>query len=568
MLSCVQEVNQVVKKYISETVKQQIIQADSGSVVLLHAPVGSGKTTFCIEELWTHCRTWRKRMLLLVNRSALRGQLRQKILKSINIDDVPGIAERGIMEFDGLTVTSYQYIEAVFGNSPGWTSLKVGSFMAKKFDFVVCDEIHYLLVDSMFSVTTNNLRKIPAAFPMAVRVYMSATLKPVRSLLLDIENICDLYQMCDNDWQQKYCPFQFLDMRLEKKIAANIWQRERNVLELEAAAVDYSYLRPVFYEETCDIADLIINQYADGDTGKWLVFIDSKAEGQEKKEKLINAGIGAAFISADKMMDEDEQERDSILKRGMFDVQVLLATSVVDNGVSIIDKNLTHIVISGYEQIQAIQQAGRIRWKGKRPPIDLYICRHTAEFFNRKRFTLKEKLYTYQVIARGDESQIVDFLIKKGNTSMSGIAYKGVGGKWYVNDFAGKALEYFVNELSENIALLKENQNRYVDKVLNWFGLSYNPENDLLQQKQAVSREQLAEFLVSHKYIPMFGNQWDDFRIEMRELYESATGIRLCSGRMDRMVGVNKVREILFEFGYMLEGKQKKYIVKEERTCS
>lgn len=558
----------MVRKYIDAEVKAQIMNAEPGTIVMLHAPVGSGKTTFCIEELWTHCRAWRKRMLLLVNRSALRGQLRQKILKQIGMDDSHGIAERGIMEFDGLTVTSCQYLETAFGNSIGWTSLKVGSFMAKKFDFVVCDEIHYLLVDSMFSATTKYLRRIPAAFPMAVRVYMSATLKPVRNLLLEMENICDLFQTCDGDWMQKYQPFQFLDISLEKKIAANIWQRERKVLELEAAEADYSYLRPVFYEETCDIVDLIFKQCAEGDSGKWLVFVDSKETGKAQKNILKGKGIETAFISADEMQEEDEEERKNILAKGRFDVHVLLTTAVLDNGVSIIDNQVTHIVLSGFEVIQAIQQAGRVRWKGKRPPIDLYICRHTAEFFNRRRFGLKEKLYAYQVIARGDESQIINFLINKGNASLSGIAHKGVGGKLYVNNFAGKALEYFIDELSENIALLQAGRDGYVEKVLGWFGLSYNPEDDLLQQKQVASKQQLAEFLANHKDTPISGEEWGDFRKELRTIYESATGTRLCSGRTDRMVGVNKVKEILLESGYILEGKQKKYIVKEERVCS
>lgn len=554
-------------RYIVAEAKKKILNAAPGTVILLYAPVGSGKTTFCIDELWTYCRAWRKRMLLLVNRSALRGQLRQKILKKLDLKEGNGICERGILEFDGLTVTSYQYVQEIFCKTFGMPNSKIGSQSTEKFDFVVCDEIHYLIVDSMFSLKTQNLNKIPMAFPRAVRVYMSATIEPVRNMIFKMENIVDQYEMCSEDWKWKYIPFRYLDVSLEKKVTAHIWQRKRNVLELEAAEADYSYLRPVFYEETRDIADLIIKQYADGDTGKWLVFIDSKADGQEKKEKLINAGIRAAFISADKMMDEDEQERDSILKRGMFDVQVLLATSVVDNGISIIDKNVTHIVISGYEQIQAIQQAGRVRWKGKREPIELYICRHTAEYFNRKRFRLKEKLYAYEVIARGNETQIVDFLVNKGNESMSGIAYKGAGGKWQVNDFTEKALEYFSNELSENIALLKEGKDGYVGKVLGWFGLSYNPANDLLQQRQAASRQQLIEFLLDYKDILVSGEKWDDFRVELRKLYESATGVRLCSGRIDRVVGVSKVREIIAEFGYILDSSHKEYVVREVESC-
>lgn len=69
-------------------------------------------------------------------------------------------------------------------------------------------------------------------------------------------------------------------MRFEKNVTSYTWQRKRQVLELEAIEKDYSYLVPILYEEGYDIANIIMKQYADGDSGKWLVFMDSKADGQ------------------------------------------------------------------------------------------------------------------------------------------------------------------------------------------------------------------------------------------------------------------------------------------------
>lgn len=131
-------------RYISQEVKEKIMQAKPGTVILLKAQVGSGKTTFCINDLWKHCKTNKKKLLLLVNRSALRGQLRQSILKSIGLKGNVNMEERGILEFEGLTVTTYQYLQNVFGEVYELGRRKIGALAAENFDYVVADEIHYL----------------------------------------------------------------------------------------------------------------------------------------------------------------------------------------------------------------------------------------------------------------------------------------------------------------------------------------------------------------------------------------------------------------------------------------
>ena len=137
-------------KYLSDEIKRKIIYAEQGTVVLLKSPVGSGKTTFCLKELWLHCRTHGKRVLLIVNRSALRGQLRAEIFSELGeADSMP--EDLGLLEFEGLTVVSYQILQKL-GNHFGLSSRTIiGSTEASGFDYIFADEIHYLLMDSMFS---------------------------------------------------------------------------------------------------------------------------------------------------------------------------------------------------------------------------------------------------------------------------------------------------------------------------------------------------------------------------------------------------------------------------------
>lgn len=549
-------------KYMNENEKRQIICADAGTVVLLTAPVGSGKTTFCLQELRTHCRVKHRCMLLLVNRSTLRGQLRANIFREMGVCETD-VLESGVLEVDGLTVTSYQYMQQLFAHVIDWTRLKIGAIKAADFSYVVADEIHYLLADSLFSPQTDYLFRLPKAFPKAVRVYMSATLQPVRGIILRMEEICDRYELCETELQKKLIPFRYIQTGLQRMIMGEGGQCKREVQEIQAAEPDFSYFQPVIYEEKDNLAELIKVRVQSGDIGKWLIFVESKEQGKMMKEELKKAGISSAFIAADGMEKEDIQQREWILKKGKFDVEVLLATSVVDNGVSIADRQVTHLVIAGYEAIQAVQQAGRIRIRSCKRKIELYICNHTAEYFNRRLFSFKKRLRLAEIFETGDEKKIVDYLIKNGNDGAELLVYKNHGQNWHLNSLATAALEYVCKELQDDIRLTKSGPDGYVKKVLGWFDLPYDSGTNLQKERQNEAKNKLLEFLRKNEKTVMSGRQWDEFRHNFRQLYEETTGNKLCSGREERFVGVAKIRELLTDFGYLLEANHKVYVIRE-----
>lgn len=549
-------------KYISENEKRRIIRADAGTVVLLTAPVGSGKTTFCLQELWTHCRVKHMKMLLLVNRSALRGQLRAKIFKEMNVCEAD-VMESSVMEVDGLTVTSYQHMQQLFAHVIDCTKLKIGAVRAGDFSYVVADEIHYLLADSLFSPQIDYLLRLPKAFPTAVRVYMSATLQPVREIILRMEEVCDRYELCETELQKNLIPFRYIQTGLERLIMGEGWQCKREVLEIQAAELDFTYFEPIVYEETDSLIELIKSKVQSGDLGRWLVFVDSKEIGRAMKAELNRLGISSAFVTADGMEEEDTEEMGWILKKGKFNVQVMLATSVLDNGISITDNTVTHLVIAGYEQIQMVQQAGRLRTRSRKRRIKLYICNHTAEYFNRRLYSFKKRLWLAEVFETGDKGKILDYLIRNGNEGVGLMVCKDYSQEWHFNSLVVAALEYVCKELQNDIRLAKSGPDGYVKKVLSWFDLPYNSGTNLQKERQNEAKNKLLEFLMKNEKTVMSGRQWDEFRQNFRQLYEETTGNKLCSGREERFVGVAKIRELLTDFGYLLEANHKVYVIRE-----
>ena len=148
-------------QYLSEDIKQPIVHSPPGSprnVYLLKAPTGSGKTTFFIEELVPEARRRGQAVLLIVNRNVLTEQLINIYLKELGIP--PGAIEfpqAGIYPLGDLVVCSYQYMAQRLQDTDT-PNIKIGPFEAKEYAFVVCDECHYFIADSVFT-TVLGIRK-------------------------------------------------------------------------------------------------------------------------------------------------------------------------------------------------------------------------------------------------------------------------------------------------------------------------------------------------------------------------------------------------------------------------
>lgn len=61
-----------------------------------------------------------------------------------------------------------------------------------------------------------------------------------------------------------------------------------------------------------------------------------------------------------------------MILKNKFDPQILISTSVIDNGVSIIDKSVKNIVIISFDKISFLQKLGRKRLD-ENEKITIYI---------------------------------------------------------------------------------------------------------------------------------------------------------------------------------------------------
>ena len=562
-------------QYLSEDIKQPIVHSPPGlprNVYLLKAPTGSGKTTFFIKDLVPEARRRRQQVLLIVNRSVLTEQLINIYLKELGIP--PGAIEfpqEGIYPLGDLVVCSYQYMARRL-QGKDTPNIKIGPFEAKEYAFVVCDECHYFIADSVFTTDSAPLVNLPKVFAQSVRIYASATMSPVRNVILKMEQVVDL---AENFPYWEISPgFRYARNNMISQIYSNyngLLQRAP-FFEVMGAEPDYSYLHPRILADGQSLWDDVIEQYEAHSLRKAVVFVDSKKHGKDCKEKLNRHGISAAFIVSESTssrsysMDElDKKVLEEIKTKNRFEsVSVLIATSVLDNGTNLIDKDITHLYISGTEYMAAVQQAGRVRMYEEGQTLELVIPRRAKSYFSsrisqwNRQENLLDKWLDADAKTREDMfwNGELEFLRTKFSYNESSHPKNSI--------FTFASLNYYRSDARDTLRRLEGSPDGYVKKALCWFGFNLSDAVDESLCCQSDAIEQLQTFLEETASKPLNKESWANFRQQFRLLHEAAGGEVLCSGKKDRTPGTQVIEELLPLYGYQVKTSNRlKFIVKE-----
>lgn len=562
-------------QYLSEDIKQPIVHSPPGSprnVYLLKAPTGSGKTTFFIKDLVPEARRRGQSVLLIVNRNVLTEQLINIYLKELGIP--PGAIEfpqEGIYPLGDLVVCSYQYMARRL-QGKDTPNIKIGPFEAKEYAFVVCDECHYFIADSVFTTDSAPLVNLPKVFAQSVRIYASATMSPVRNVILKMEQVVDL---AENFPYWEISPgFRYARNNMISQIYSNyngLLQRAP-FFEVMGAEPDYSYLHPRILADGQSLWDDVIEQYEAHSLRKAVVLVDSKKHGKDCKEKLNSHGISAAFIVSESTssrsysMDElDKKVLEEIKTKNRFEsVSVLIATSVLDNGTNLIDKDITHLYISGTEYMAAVQQAGRVRMYEEGQTLELVIPRRAKSYFSsrisqwNRQENLLDKWLDADAKTREDMfwNGELEFLRTKFSYNESSHPKNSI--------FTFASLNYYRSDARDTLRRLEGSPDGYVKKALCWFGFNLSDAVDESLCCQSDAIEQLQTFLEETASKPLNKESWANFRQQFRLLHEAAGGEVLCSGKKDRTPGTQVIEELLPLYGYQVKTSNRlKFIVKE-----
>ena len=359
----------MMKNTVTDKIGDEYREWKRGDKVFISAPTGTGKTYFIFNTLLSYAKETNQKILYLVNRTMLKEQLEKELSRRPIHDRIARIE---------LYQTIENYLCGLYQvNQPMLQEL------AGDYSYVVCDECHYFLTDSNYNTNTwLSYQWVQRWLSQKIRIFLSATIGDIKDYILadsgkftyENSNIYSFHiknTSCSRDVQ----------IRHERRTRNN-WQ-----YDIER---DYSYLKIETVIRRDQVIDLVCEE-----NKKWLIFVDSISVGKELQKK-IQERLGAQKKGTDELdiLDDDKvvflssgykkehgeplEEVLSIKNRYAQSARILIATSVMDNGINLKDVQLKNLVILADNETEFIQMLGRRREDGNQVNPELF----TEQYLN------------------------------------------------------------------------------------------------------------------------------------------------------------------------------------------
>lgn len=460
-------------EWVSDSIADDYKKWKPGDVVKISAQTGTGKTFLVtgsntIEGLIDRMNTY-ENMIYICNRIELKRQIKLELLKKFN-KEIPCLKNKVTGEFildknkqkildttlldkitkiENIVITSYH---AISNGRLDNIYLNENNNL-DNFQYIVCDECHFFMTDSGFNnkayLALEEL--INTRHRNAIKIFISATIGEV-------------------------------DKVIEKQVEL---QKEKGFgtysnfnVHTYTTGIDYSYLDVKYFSNIKDMLTLIKNDKSDE---KWLIFVTSKAKGEDIEKKLNDEKIPATFIYA---QIGDNQEKKNITVECRFSSKVLISTKCLDNGINIKDKKVKNIIVMAYDKTTFIQEVGRVRVYIKNAPtINLYI-----PTFSYKTFAGKiDKNFCPKINDLELYWKDINEFQRKYNYDFDkvpkDIFYLDKKNEWKIN-LLGMARVYKDKEFAEKMGEAFKGHDRYafIKEQLRWLELSNTfSENNLIE---------------------------------------------------------------------------------------
>ncbi|SHJ99673.1 DEAD/DEAH box helicase [Hespellia stercorisuis] len=350
---------------VTERIGDEYTQWSNGDIILISAPTGSGKSYFVLHVLLKYIIRTGGKLLYLVNRKVLKKQLDAE-LKNKVIPELSGQGNLPIAPIGNyIEIETYQSVEC-FVKKSAYDSIQKHF---EKFSCLVCDESHYFYSDSNFNTRTELAYDcLCDQFQSKLHIYMSATME----------------QMSQSVLERATSNFQ-----IAGKMMRNGTQERIKIYEISN---DYDFVDLHVFETMADLDWLLINAIRNIKE-KWLIFTDSIERGKNIKDEIVDKILenpeskmceeDVVFIDADYA--QDKAATDSVMQvaeQECTSKKIIIATAVLDNGVSFKDCELRNIVILVDDKEEFIQMLGRKRISEEH--LNLYICKRDIGHFKRR----------------------------------------------------------------------------------------------------------------------------------------------------------------------------------------
>ncbi|WP_407386784.1 DEAD/DEAH box helicase [Holdemanella porci] len=518
--------------YITEIIKQEYQKWNIGDCIFLEAPTGTGKTTFILKELLPFVKSLNMEILYLSNRFLLKEQIKKEIAEKQGLPTDLAWLE-SVEELDGITVISYQKLQLLCQQEGFVWEIN------RRYRYVVCDEIHYLLEDSAFNPEIIWLVRFLKDISSCL-ICISATLGELKEWIVWEKYGVNVRYM---KWVRENDFFEYLMFPKRFTTPMTLIYTTIHSYTIPAHSV---VEKVVYYAEQEQIIDAIGRSKL-GE--KWLIFQSNKSKAKELTKKL---GDSAALITAE---DRENDTIAEIIHEGKFSCKVLVATKLLDNGVSLKDSHLKNIIIDTISRTEFVQMLGRKRSLDLNDTVRLYIPKKSKKTF--QGYLSPEMQETYDLVEKdfSPNEMIAKMLCDEKIYSKVRRFFTLEKGQLVKNPLA---IEYYARQrklVDKMITEFSSDEFAFIKEQLSWIDMedTFNEKNfyTFQQQEDAIShiRDKLAELVGCE----LCQSEQEELRTFITE---RANDSRIRTQKGNRLLGKKAINELLQEYTlpFQIEG--------------
>lgn len=344
-------------KYVNDVLTDEIWKYwRPGEQIFISAGTGRGKNTFIKKELLKSCGS--QKVVIFENRQSL---MQQQIIDVISEIDPEILKYQDLSEENIVIFGSYRNIMMI---SYQCAALKCLYPDTNFLDFcsharyLIFDEAHYILDDAPYNKGISFFVQtfLENQFPAATKIFMSGTMEEVYEYVQLLNAFPE--EPIDIIEEKKLLDEKGSNNNPHKLIRdLQHCQSPNSILSLPT---DYSYIEPYQYKKTEDICTEISKSPS---YEKWLIFVKSIEDGAKLKGKLdVVCNGSVCFLSSEnKKKDENAEIYNRLIRECKFGCRVLIATTVIYNGINIKDDAVKHIVLPFTSMSVTKQLLGRKR---------------------------------------------------------------------------------------------------------------------------------------------------------------------------------------------------------------
>lgn len=300
-----------------------IVSFPPNSAIFLNVGTGGGKSYFCKHTLYNVAAKQNKRVLYIISRANPRDQFYNEIVKA--------------GKQDYISITTYQAIESRI--------LAGESYILYKYDYIVFDEYHRFISDSIIDTNTDLL--LEEVFNCsAVRFFLSATPYGMDSYLQQRFSQKNIYHT-------SYClPAYYKTMTL------HVYQNQISIEHVLSKAVNEN-VKAVCFSTNIQLLRDLYQKYQECS-----LFICSESNSEYAK-----------YV--------DEDSKRTMLESEKLPCIILFATTCLDIGFNLNDTSIKYIICDLDDIDQIKQCIGRRRIKHETDSLQVYVKDQSTSMMQR-----------------------------------------------------------------------------------------------------------------------------------------------------------------------------------------